>query len=492
MEKKIRFRNHISVILEQLGAAFGILLVLFITNIDDLLDYIEGGTAEELSTTAFIGGMILFTVLVCSLLYQWIVWAKTYISICDNSIVIERNTINKKKNTIGIKNISNVNTEQNLLEMLLGTCKVKLDTNTMSTSDKTDVKIVLKKADAEQFRFYMMKLLQGENAEREEKTEEEENAWSIQTDFADIFIHGLFSINLLSIFVVLGCLVAVVGMVTQVVGSVKAGESIGQMLVSFLMLIIVLGSAIWDIMKGFIRYYDFKIKRNDEKLYIRYGVLKKVNYTIPIETISALKIKQTFFARLTGRFMAEIVNIGMGDDASETEAFFLPYCKKGKMEERIRLLLPEFSEALQMETKRQPKRVWIAWIWPIFLFAVFLVTGTITSIVYSPEFQTEILWGVSAFCVLTMFFLAAHYLTAGVSVGDDYMAIANGYFGRVFCYISYRDIQYLEFSQNIFANCVKLQKGGVHLLAASANREQTIPYISMEEGEKIKEKILIR
>ena len=68
---------------------------------------------------------------------------------------------NKKKNTIGLKNISNVNTEQNLLEMLLGTCKVKLDTNSMSTSDKTDVKIILKKAEAEQFRLYVMKLMQG-------------------------------------------------------------------------------------------------------------------------------------------------------------------------------------------------------------------------------------------------------------------------------------------------------------------------------------------
>ena len=59
--------------------------------------------------------------------------------------MIERNTWNKKKNTIGLKNISNVNTEQNLLEMLLGTCKVKLDTNSMSTSDKTDVKIIFEK-----------------------------------------------------------------------------------------------------------------------------------------------------------------------------------------------------------------------------------------------------------------------------------------------------------------------------------------------------------
>ncbi|MCB5670486.1 PH domain-containing protein, partial [Erysipelatoclostridium ramosum] len=77
------------------------------------------------------------------------------------------------KNTIGLKNISNVNTEQNLLEMLLGTCKVKLDTNSMSTSDKTDVKIILKKAEAEQFRLYVMKLMQGQEGDFEEEYSKE-------------------------------------------------------------------------------------------------------------------------------------------------------------------------------------------------------------------------------------------------------------------------------------------------------------------------------
>ena len=56
MENKIRFRNHISVILEQLGATFGILFVLSFTNIDDVIDYIEKGSSEELSLTVCICG----------------------------------------------------------------------------------------------------------------------------------------------------------------------------------------------------------------------------------------------------------------------------------------------------------------------------------------------------------------------------------------------------------------------------------------------------
>lgn len=257
MENKIRFRNHISVILEQLGATFGILFVLFFTNIDDVIDYIEKGSSEELSLTVYIGGGVILAVFLLIFLYQWIIWSKTYISICDNSIVIERNTWNKKKNTIGLKNISNVNTEQNLLEMLLGTCKVKLDTNSMSTSDKTDVKIILKKAEAEQFRLYVMKLMQGQEGDFEEKySKEDKDHWAIQTNMGDIFTHGLFSVNLLSVLVVIGCVVGAAGMVLQVIHSVSVGESIVKMLLSVLMLIAIFSSAIWNIVKGFIQYYD--------------------------------------------------------------------------------------------------------------------------------------------------------------------------------------------------------------------------------------------
>ena len=95
-----------------------------------------------------------------------------------------------------------------MLEMLLGTCKVKLDTNSMSTSDKTDVKIILKKAEAEQFRLYVMKLMQGQEGDFEEKySKEDKDHWAIQTNMGDIFTHGLFSVNLLSVLVVIGCVV---------------------------------------------------------------------------------------------------------------------------------------------------------------------------------------------------------------------------------------------------------------------------------------------
>ena len=80
-------------------------------------------------------------------------------------------------------------------------------------------------------------------------------------------------------------------------------------------------SALWDTVKDFIRYYDFRAKRRGDKIYIKYGFLKKMEYTIPVDKIQALKIRQSFVARIFRKYMAEIVNVGMGDEKEEQNSF---------------------------------------------------------------------------------------------------------------------------------------------------------------------------
>ena len=99
----------------------------------------RGLSSENLLIT---GGV--FVVLILILIYNIIVWAKTFITIEENTIVIQRNTINSKVNTFGIKNISNVNLEQNIFERIIGTYKkIKIDTDSLSTANSTDIEIVL-------------------------------------------------------------------------------------------------------------------------------------------------------------------------------------------------------------------------------------------------------------------------------------------------------------------------------------------------------------
>ena len=108
------------------------------------------------------------------------------------------------------------------------------------------------------------------------------------------------------------------------------------------MAVLIVVSALWDTVKDFVRYYDFRAKRRGDKIYIRYGFFKKVEYTVPVNKIQALKLRQSFVARLGKRYMAEIVNVGMGDDSEEKNSFLILYSTEAKLKEKLAVLLPSF------------------------------------------------------------------------------------------------------------------------------------------------------
>ena len=220
MENNIKFRNHASIILESSLKMIGTIIAIFFFNLISEVGE-EGITLVDI--LILVG--IFVVVLAIALGYQTYLWAKTYITIEENTLIVERNTLNKKRNTIGLKTVSNVNLEQNLLEMLLGTCKVKLDTNSLSTADQTDVNIVLKKTEAENFRKLVLaraegqaveatgetlsaevSIPSGENEKIEEITKKDEADNILIGDIGDLILHGLFSIRIFNLIVIVALL----------------------------------------------------------------------------------------------------------------------------------------------------------------------------------------------------------------------------------------------------------------------------------------------
>ena len=430
--------------------------------------------------------------------------------------------MNKKKNTIGIRNISNINLEQNLFEMLLGTCKVKLDTNSRSTADSTDVKIVLKKADAEWFKQEITQKMQaaergmagrslekgaagypagdavqysspaGMSRQGDVFTGMEDEEFDLRAEFGDIFQHGLFSINIFSMVIlilgIIGAIVTAVRLLSQpdLMASVL-GAAAGIMTAGAIVL-----SALWDTVKDFIRYYDFRAKRRGDKIYIRYGFLKKVEYTIPVDKIQALKVRQSFVARLGGRYMAEIVNVGMGDDKNERDSFLVLYSTEEKLKERIGLLLPEFAETVGQRTERMPGGAWAAWLTPLAVCCAAAGAGAAVCAEIWQQNASVIMLGAAAFILLVLIGLILKYRTDGVSTEGEFLKLCHGYFGRNYISVRYQNIQYAEIRQGFIARALGIRKGTVHLLASSSNAIHNIPYFKGDAAEKIRRGMLDR
>lgn len=513
MEENKRFRNHISIIIEQTGGVLIALLVIFVPQLLENFEEVMETGAQFLSGRALLINLGVLLLVLVLIGWQTAVWAKTYISIQENAIVIDRETLNHKKDTIGIRNISNINIEQNLFEMLIGTCKLKLDTNSRSTADSTDVKIVLKKEAALRFKQIVMERMQETSGERrkdggtpspEKLTVSpsapagnpvgiQEEEYDIHADFGEILQHGLFSVNVISLIILI---LGIVGTITTVIGILNKPDLMHSLLGAasgIIAAVLVVFSALWDTVKDFVRYYDFRTKREGNKLHIKYGLFKKVEYTVPVDKIQALKIRQSFIARLGKRYMAEIVNVGMGDDQAEKDSFLILYGTEENLKKRLSILLPEFLGAAKLKTERLPASVWAAWAVPGAVYTLCVIASA--AVVHSLLGGKYMIWvwiGAAAMEVFLLAGMILKYRTDGTGAGEEFLKVARGYFARNYLAVRYQNIQYVKFSQNPLARAFGLQKGEAHLLASSMNATHAIPYFKNSVDEKIKRGMLSR
>ena len=86
----------------------------------------------------------------------------------------------------------------------------------------------LRKKDAQSLRQYLMDLMEasGEESIKERKADAEQMQYDVEASLGDMIVHGLFSINLFSLLVLLGCAVGMAEVVSDTLGQGFAGKSI--------------------------------------------------------------------------------------------------------------------------------------------------------------------------------------------------------------------------------------------------------------------------
>ena len=318
---------------------------------------------------------------------------------------------------------------------------------------------------------------------------EEENPFDVVATIRDIAMHGVCSASILSILALLGC----IGEFVVVLGGMRdiSFENITVILAN----IVIIGGIIIVCLKGvfggFITFYDFKVGRRGDKLYVHYGMLRTIDYTIPVKQISGVNIKQTLIGRLLKRYMVELINVGMGDEEKESGSYIVLACNKSQLEEQMRLLLPEYADMGIECIKKQP----VAVFWnklaktltgiTVFAFASLIVVELV------PEVENWIVVLICSICIAFGILLAfLQYFTAGTYFGKDKLLVANGNFTRYITIVPYKNVQYIELHTNGILAHFGLVKGSVHLLAGMANQEKGIPACKSDVLENVVQNFL--
>ena len=541
-----KFRNHPSLMLEQLGV-FGVIIITFLISSLDDLDEILGDIKNSDSTTLLIIILVILAVILFRLAVNTIVWYKTWITVDETSITITKNTIFRSVNTIGLRNISNINIERNLLERILGTSTVKIDTESRSTADTTDVTILLRKDKAEALRE---RLLAGATAAKHTQTiaaneqldgtagaaasvpnnRQASNPTSVQNDgqisdptsvpdngqvtsanaapnsrqvlsevaynTKQVLTHCVYSASIISLLVCLAALIAIIAFFLKMV--VFGDHSIGsliQMIPTALGGIVVIGSFVYAALRSligdFFRYYSFRIKRMPDHLHMEFGLFKRTSYEIPIKRISSIIVQRPVFSRISKRCFVDIINIGMGDEKEENTRLLLSVPEK-HLPELLHRLLPEFDAYFtESDTApiRPPKAIWWKKIIDSAKLLVFLAIGwTLMITVFGVTGLPAVLGCIGSFVLAMLIYLIGCYGTYKANklqLRENYIAITNGMFASSTQFIDYHKIQYIELQQTPVERLLHLQHGIVYILAGAMNSFTGIPCFAKEQIDPI-------
>lgn len=541
-----KFRNHPSLMLEQLGVFGGIIITFLISSLDDL-DEILGDIKNSDSTTLLIIILVILAVILFRLAVNTIVWYKTWITVDETSITITKNTIFRSVNTIGLRNISNINIERNLLERILGTSTVKIDTESRSTADTTDVTILLRKDKAEALRE---RLLAGATAAKHTQTiaaneqldgtagaaasvpnnSQTSDPTSVQNDgqisdptsvpdngqvtsanaapnsrqvlsevaynTKQVLTHCVYSASIISLLVCLAALIAIIALFLKMV--VFGDHSIGsliQMIPTALGGIVVIGSFVYAALRSligdFFRYYSFRIKRMPDHLHMEFGLFKRTSYEIPIKRISSIIVQRPVFSRISKRCFVDIINIGMGDEKEENTRLLLSIPEK-HLPELLHRLLPEFDAYFtESDTApiRPPKAIWRKKIIDSAKLLVFLAIGwTLMITVFGVTGLPAVLGCIGSFVLAMLIYLIGCYGTYKANklqLCENYIAITNGMFASSTQFIDYHKIQYIELQQTPVEHLLHLQHGIVYILAGAMNSFTSIPCFAKEQIDPI-------
>lgn len=348
----IKLRNHYTYIFEQLWKWLFVILAFLLGNEESILigiDLIKKGNIMQ----GIIAMWGILGVLLILLLWQTNRWYRTTLTIQDGTITSVRATLMRRVNTIAIANISNINMEQNLFERIVGTYRLKIDTNSLSTADITDLELLLKKRDAEKVKhliFTMLKELRESAAALAEKNQEQPvNTFTEQPETANIpdefdMQHGTYDLAYsfgeiirsglvtMSVAELLSAVLMLIFAVITMAAMLRNERDILVIIPTVFVQLLATFSIVANILKKWLMNFNFRAKRYKDKIYVSYGFLKKKEYVVPIDKINAVSVRYSFIGRITKRAVVKVINIGGEGTESDGVQLLLAL----ELEKRIR------------------------------------------------------------------------------------------------------------------------------------------------------------
>lgn len=276
-------------------------------------------------------------------LFCFISWKQITFTLEEESLHVISGIFVKKKQTIPLGTITNVDMESKLIHQLFSLYEVKIE-NGSQANDENNVSILLDLDSAQ----LLKDRLQKNNIVEKEKIEYEVNSY--KATFLDLLFFGTTKSSIVSLiglftsfFFFADDVMEVFSVNSSIVyENVWSTIQVSPFVIVLMIILILIMAKIITCVSQLIKYYSFETIKKDEFIEIRYGLITKKHFVIPVDKIFAIRKRQTLLFQLLGKESIELAAVGYGSEEN-VKALLFPFASKEKGEQMIRELLPEFT-----------------------------------------------------------------------------------------------------------------------------------------------------
>ncbi|MFD1032597.1 PH domain-containing protein [Metaplanococcus flavidus] len=421
--------------------SFFFILVLFIFNYDVTTGWILWAKIAFLAAAAFT---------VVKIFLSW--WLHTY-EVDPTSITLREGIFVKKVRTIAFNRVQNKKTATTFIHNWFGLTSLTLETGT--SSEEASVRFpVLKRQEADE----IIRMIERGDTDVAPSIESEESEASedlqvqpkkaerreyFQSTKRDTLRAAFTSLSFLAIFPIL---LALYFQIDDFFSLEDEAENAFFYFADHLWLLIplfiaavIISSLIGYVMTT-IRYGNYRIAADKERIYISRGVGQVHTFSIQRNKVQAIQIEQPLIKRILGIVEIKLISAGavnVGDEL-ETNSLY-PFMKTQEAYRLLNELMPQYT--VQENLKRLPRNtIWLKLMRPYYM--------TILAAVGLWFFQPSLLWIAGILFAFSLVSRLFEYLFTRYALEGDSIQIRTGGFTTT-TFITRRErIQEIEVSQS--------------------------------------------
>lgn len=296
---------------------------------------------------------------------SFISWQYFRYGISDRQIQIRSGFINKQERSVSFERIQAVDIEEAPLDRLFGVVRVRIETAAGGDSAQSDVRIeALKRDDAEALRTFLIRARQDARGGRDpqiESASREHDSSAMQADALSSDGTLVRAISTRELLVAgatsgrVGPAAAIIGFMAQFADDLVPESwwdrlpwnDVAEIVTSLQALAaaaIVIGLLSWilSMASTILSFGGFEIRKSDDQLLLRYGLLDRRRLTIPIQRMQAIRVVEGVLRQPFGLAEVRFESAGFNTESAANGVLF-PLLRRSEIDGFFREVAPDFA-----------------------------------------------------------------------------------------------------------------------------------------------------